>query len=681
MTPEEQVAFLEIAEKLANGQLNEFRNVVEVDYRVRPVSIDRFFTDEYYLGHIGRTIYERLKPDLRDLFEGDYTEGALGGSIGWGKTYFATCAMAYVLYQMSCLRDPQRAYGLSQGSNIYIAMLAPSERVARRVAVSELMGKIEHSPYFREQFKWERYAPSSLEIQFPGRIWVVAGSTRSTAIIGLNVFSGFVDETSFMGEQKTVDAQGKFVIEDLGEKIHKSIVRRIKSRFQQVGRLPGLLLTVSSKERPTAFIEKRIQQAKDANDPNFFVREYATWDVKPGNYSGKVFYVVAGNEKVRSRILPEDANVEAEVIRWAEIGVRVIAVPVEWRNDFERDIDNALREIAGIATESTTRFMSRIEKITAAFDRGADNLVNPLGDDRTGEITTWIAGTPLPIRWGSVADSFERRLPGGVMEQGWRPKRHPAAIRYAHWDSSLTGDCTGLVIGHIARWKSVIRRDPYGEEYNELAPHVETDLVLRIKPPAGDEIMLSDVRSVLYQFAAHGFLISYVSMDQYQSADSLQQLRKRGIEAEVVSVDRTTDAYDTLKDAIYEDRCDLLMSPWLEVELRNVQRTVKPGGRAKIDHPDRMTGPDGNEVIGSKDVADALAGVTHSLTVRMPGRPVPIVKGGIIGQAQEKPDHSWVSGGKVMVDSKGGSRKDDGRSIVKGTHTFEGDGPMPFIKG
>jgi hypothetical protein len=680
LPPHEKLAVLEALEKVGGGFEDEFARIVEVDYKVRPVGIRRFIEDDYYLGHIGRTLYPKLTEDLIDLFEGGYQEGVLGGSIGWGKSFFATVAMSYVLYQMSCLRNPQAAYGLADGSAIYVAVLAPSEKVARRVAIQEINGKIDHSPYFREHFRYLRYAPSSLEIEFPNKIWVVAGSTRSTAIIGLNVFSGFIDESSFMGEAKSLDQAGHVLVEDVGEKIHKSIIRRMKSRFQRAGKIPGILLTVSSKERPTAFIEKRVAQAKDNNDHTFYVREYATWDVQPSDrISDKRFLVVAGNEKIQSRILPDDAT-EEDVLKWKDLGLRVVEVPEGWRTDFERDIDSALREIAGIATEAITRFMARIDRISAAAELGK-NLVNPLGGEGQENLHTWVAGTPLTIRWGEIADSYQQRLPGGVMEDRWRPKRHPNAIRYAHWDSSLTADCTGLVIGHIANWTEVVRRDPFGEEYNEIAPVIETDLVLRIKPPAGDEIMLSDVRAILYQYIGHGFQISYVSMDQFQSADSLQQLKKRGVEAEVISIDRTSDAYDTAKDAIYEGRAIFHPHPWLIAELKSVQRVMKSGGRVKIDHPKKMVGPGGVEVIGSKDVSDCLAGVITSLTRRMPGRPIPPVKGATTGHVQEKADHSWVSGGKVMVDPKSG-RNTDGRSIVGGTPTFDPvDGPMPFIKG
>ncbi len=616
-------------------------------------------------------VYEISVPETQNM--------VINGGPVVHNSYFATTAMSYVLYQMSCLANPQGAYGISDGSAIYLAMLAPSEKVARRVAIQELMGKIEHSPYFKENFKHLRYAPSSLEIQFPSRVWVVAGSTRSTAIIGLNVFSGFIDESSFMGEQSIIDGRGHVIVEDLGEKIHKSIIRRMKSRFQRVGRLPGALITVSSKERPTAFIEKRIKQAKESDDPHFFVREYSTWDVKPPEiFSPERFVVVAGNERVQSRILAGDTP-EEELNRWREMGLQVVTVPEDYRTEFERDLDNAIREIAGIATEAVTPFMTRTDKIYEASDHA--ELVNPLGGEGGEENQhTWIANSPLYIRWAAIANSYERRLPGGATEEAWRPIRHPNAVRYAHWDSSLTGDCTGLVISHVAHWTEVVRKDPFGEEYEELAPVTETDLILRIKPPPGDEIMLSDVRSILYQFMGHGFNIGYVSMDQYQSADSLQQLRKRGVEAEIVSVDKTTDAYDVLKDAIYEGRTRIHHHPWLQAELRNLQRVPRTSGRVKIDHPKRMTGPDGVQVPGSKDVADALAGVTFSLIQRMPGRPVPPMLGLTNATvAADKADHSWVSGGKVLVSDKSGRK--EGPQGNMGGPSFDVDGPMPFIKG
>lgn len=668
---DEQHALLEVYEQLQNAETSDAtKSIMEAEYATAPVDVATFLSEPYFLGETGNQLWPRLKDDMVELFEGNYSEAVLGGSLGWGKSYFATTAMAYVLYQMSCLRTPQRAYGIDAGSSIYVAMLSVTEKVARRVVINELLGKIGYSRYFKERFPFKA-APSQLEIRFPNSIQVVAGSTGSSAIIGLNVYSGFIDESSFMGDATQVDRSGRIIAVDNGEAIYKSIIRRIKSRFQRVGRLPGVLLVASSKERPSAFIEKRINQAREEKDRNFFVREYATWDVKPKEFfSDQNFQIAVGNDRIQSRIL--DDGDEDAVIRYRDLGLQVIDVPIDYREDFERDIEGALRDVAGVATEAVSNYIQRVDKI---FDSEKSDLPNPVS------VEEWIANTPLDIAWGLIARSFQKRLPGGFEEVAWRPIRHPGAIRYVHIDPSLTGDCTGFVMAHIAHWTEVTRRIQ-GEEYVELAPMFETDLVLRIKPPPGDEILLSDVRSIIYQFMEHGFNIGYVSQDQYQSADGLQQLRKRGIEAEVISVDRTTEPYDVLKSALYEDRVHTQRNTWLYQELRNLQRISKARGRVKIDHPKKMTSPDGVEVHGSKDLADALAGVVYALTMRSPGRPIPPMMGisQTSGGSAEIADHGWVSGGKVMVSSKDGRKGSRGGTVGK-QPSHPRDVPMPFTKG
>jgi hypothetical protein len=220
-------------ERLQAGEQHDYEQIAKVEYETAPADIRTFLTDPYFLGETGSSLWDQLKDDLVELFEGDYHEAALGGSLGWGKTFFATTAMTYVLYQMSCLRDPQSAYGIALGSHIYLAMLSVTEKVARRVPVNELIGKITHSRYFKEQFP-SKAAPSLLEVRFPKQIMVVAGSTGSSAIIGMNAFAGFIDETGFMGTAKELDRMGREVITDRGEAIYKSIIRRMKFEDRSV---------------------------------------------------------------------------------------------------------------------------------------------------------------------------------------------------------------------------------------------------------------------------------------------------------------------------------------------------------------------------------------------------------------------------------------------------------------
>jgi hypothetical protein len=107
-----------------------------------------------------------------------------------------------------------------------------------------------------------------------------------------------------------------------------------------------------------------------------------------------------------------------------------------------------------------------------------------------------------------------------------------------------------------------------------------------------------------------GFRIYSVSMDGFQSTDSLQQFRKKKFMSDYLSVDKSTLPYEDLRDAIYERRIEF--PPYVtqirfgdtetvEIavkELMELQYTGK-----KIDHPPQ----------GSKDVADAMAGVVVTL--------------------------------------------------------------------
>lgn len=658
MSEEEKLAFLYYLDELEKGNAGVLDEHIRAEYIEEPVDPLTFLLDEYYLGQVGQHMWPKLQEDFVELFEGDYSEAILTGSLGWGKSFFATCGLAYVLYQMSCLANPQEVYGLATGTALAIAILSATREAARRVPLAELGSKLQLSPYFKEKCPY-KIAQTMYEIRFPTKkMMVVAGSTSSAAI-GTNVFAGFLDEMAFMGGKRQLDKTGRLVEVDKSEVLTKAIVRRMKSRFMRAGKLPGLMFLVSSKEKPVAFIESKIEEARAGQAPDVFVRDYSTWDVKPPeNFSGKTFQIAVGNETVRSKIDPDPDDVA-----WYKgSGLRIIEAPEEYRPDFESDLEGALRDIAGIATESTSLFIHRREKIVEAID---ETLRSPI------DVEEWMSGEPLEFWWERVAVKFERPIPGGFTEEAWRPIRHPGAVRYVHIDPSLVGDCAGLVIGHIAGHCEVTRRDAGGDAYTEVAPIIESDLLLRIIPPPGDEIFLGDIRGIVYEFQAHGFQISFSSMDSYQSADTRQQFKYRGIESEVLSVDKTTVPYESMKTALYEGRLRLQDNVTLQRELRALQRVQKTKGvipKFMVDHPPR----------GSKDIADGVAGVVHSLMTRQPGQPMAPMRAERDSMT-EKQDHSWVTGGKVMVPPSAGQQ--GGRQGMVGQKVSDKDLPMPFARG
>jgi hypothetical protein len=70
-------------------------------------------------------------------------------------------------------------------------------------------------------------------------------------------------------------------------------------------------------------------------------------------------------------------------------------------------------------------------------------------------------------------------------------------------------------MAHISKWVDVVRRSELGQ-YMERAPVYVVDLLLQVTPPAGDEIILGDIRRLIYELSAHGYMITNVSLDSFQ---------------------------------------------------------------------------------------------------------------------------------------------------------------------
>ena len=649
LTPGQRKLVQAMLVSATRGDSSLFDYMNESRWLRKPVSVKQFLEDPYYMGNSSQTLYPRIKEDLIDMFETPgIREVVLTGSIGYGKTTFISFATIRLLYELSCLRAPQLAYGLSPGSEIVIALMSKSLHLARQVMKSAVDDKIKLSPYFMEQFKPEFRADSTM---FPNNISLSIGSCFSERILGMNVLGGALDEANFMiskgqvigknGGKKATVAQF-----DLAEKMYASIVRRIKSRFLKAPQdLPGLMILASSAATIDSFTNRKIRDS--VSDPSVFVRDYAAWDVKPKqNFNGEKFWVLIGNSAVRSKVIKDKVDADAVDRGWLEEQeCRIIEVPIEYYDDFDRDLENGIRDIAGISTHAISAFMSRIGRIEDCTNR---NVAHPF------ETTEYEYGSGAKFLWNMLCKPAERKLPGGYKEIYWVPLRNPKAARSIHIDPSLSGDSTGFAMGHIERWVEVVRRGPDGEEYSDVAPHIVVDLMLRINPPQGEQIFLPDIRRMVYELQDHGFHLQSFSCDSYQSAEMVQQMKARGVKADVVSVDRTMDAYDALKSAIYEQRIEFYHYEPFIAELRALEYDRV---RGKVDHP----------VAGTKDVADAVAGMVYSLVKNANTSNVIMPD---IDLDQQESD-AWVSGSKIMLPPN------STQSIAQGMVST----PLPFIMG
>jgi hypothetical protein len=366
---------------------------------------------------------------------------------------------------------------------------------------------------------------------------------------------------------------------DQATAIYDSISRRRKSRFLKQGQLPGILCLVSSKKYPGQFTDKKQEEAK--TNPQIFIYDKRVWEIKPEAYTdSEWFHVFTGDMTRKPRILQKDEKVPNSE------RPLVMAIPAEYKSEFQKDIINALREIAGVSTLARHPFFVEVEKVNAAFRKRPS------------------------IFSQSPVDFVETKVQ--LLKQFFYKPELP---RFAHGDLAISGNSASLAIGCITGFvdinanldeRALLGGGQIVPSTGQAAymPLIRIDGVLEIRPPKGGEILFWKVREILMKLRNAGLNIRWVTFDQFQSKDSQQILRQQGFITGQQSIDTVPcTAYDLTKRAVYEGRLDIPYHPHLRREMVSLEKDPKTG---KVDHPPQ----------GSKDCSDGLAGVVYGLTNR-----------------------------------------------------------------
>jgi hypothetical protein len=534
------------------------------DFEEMPASIDEFLGEDYL--NIAKGVRPGVRAELIELFGTEvngerialYRWGMFTGAIGIGKTTMASIILPYMVHWVLCLKNPQDFYELLPGSRIAFMQMSTSEDQAKEVVFGDIKARIEYSPWFQRNAQFDPAFKNQL--RFPKDVWVLPGNSAETTFEGYNILGGILDEAD--SHKVTKD-------KDYAEQGWNTINSRIDSRFQD----KGFLLTVGQMKKGGGFAAKKYKELKSDKETSHTVRmtiwESLGWQrfLKPDGTHDSFWY-----DTKRKEIVPSGA---ATLISGKS--ENLMEVPTIYRKNFENKPEQALRDLAGIPPAAGDPFISltyKIDEAVARWQERYDNLGSPVNDDPV---------RPQFADWFKAKDSLKRSM---------------------HVDTAYSseGDALGLAMGHVAE---VV------EWEGELKPYIVFDFLLRIKAAPGTEILLQDVRRIIYHVRDDfGFKIACVSMDGFQSTETKQQLRKRKFRTEYVSVDRSKLPYEDLRDALYEDRIEF--PPYITYAQKGsderLQIAVKELSELeeddkKVDHP----------ANGSKDVADAMAGVVYRL--------------------------------------------------------------------
>ncbi len=531
------------------------------DFEERPASILEFL-DVTYL-NIDKNVRPGLRQALVEIFGEEsqpyslakFKEAMMTGAIGIGKTTFASIVLPYMVHWVLCLKDPQNFFGLMPGSRIAFMMMSTSEDQAREVIFADVVARIKHSAWFK---KWPHDPSFKNQMRWPEKdIWIVPGDSSETTFEGYNILGGVLDE---------MDSHRVTPKKNYAQEGYNTISNRITSRFGD----RGLLILIGQMKKSSGFAATKYDEFTE--DPEAHVTRMTIWE----SFGWDKYLKDDGTRDsfwfdVRRKI--EIPSIMATIMDNPDF----MEIPNKYKKNFLNDPDKALKDLAGIPPLVGNPFIGMTYKLDTARDKW---------EERFG-----VQGSPvLPILeraefspWFRATDTLKRVV----------------HIDVAY---SAEGDALGMAMGHV---RELVEID------DELRPVIVFDMLLRIKPLPGREIIFGDVRQIIYQLRDElGYKIKKVTLDGFQSTDTIQQLNKRRFDADYLSVDRSMLPYQDLRDLIYEERIEFPRYfthmkhgdvAKVEIAYQELTRLIDTG--KKVDHPQG----------GSKDVADAMAGVASLL--------------------------------------------------------------------
>lgn len=557
-----------------DGASDIMKYIYSIDYEEIPVSIDTFLENEDYLGGIfnkGQNIYPYWRTKLREIFSPNKNlqEVIFSGAIGIGKSMIADISIAYIIYQLLCLRHPARYYGLTDDSRIGIALINVTLDAAFDVGYRKLMGILTKSPWFLRHGRVEGKEGSERFIPMKNIQIIPASNTRHT--IGRDIFAAFLDEVSF-GIVKDPQAAKKKVLH-----LYTNIQRRIESRFMVRGKVPGKLFLVSSKNKASDFLESYIDANKHRDD--IIIVDEPIWVVKGHklNLCGDKFSVAVGGRLLPHKILTKDDDPN----QLKKLGYRIIQVPIEYRRSFHNNLEVALNDIAGIATEASAKFMV------------TENVKNVMGTIPNGFTVGLIK---IGLKSGfAIQDFFDIS----------KVQDHYGKTIYVHLDLSKSGDKTGIAVVIPRSYTSVDKIDKNsGSSFETLDVQYDVIGAVHLQALEGSEIPYFRIKEFVVWLSNY-FTIGFASADGYQSVEMIQYFTLQGWSSKVISVDIKPNAYLNLRSAIDENRIRVPDLPLLRDEFLGLEETET----GKIDHPYTESG----NPAGSKDLSDAICGACWTI--------------------------------------------------------------------
>jgi hypothetical protein len=455
---------------------------------------------------------------------------------GSGKDYSSTISVAYIVYLLLCLKDPAAYYGKPPKDAIDILNIAINAQQANNVFFKGFKMRIENSPWFAG-----KYTDKASEIKFDKSITVHSGHSEREAWEGYNVMVVILDEISgFATESTSGHDQAK-----TADAIYDMYRASVDSRFPDVGKVILLSFPRFKNDPIQKFYESVIAEKETIVRTEILKLDQDL----PNGTEGNEFEVAWEEDHIVSYVYPRVFALKRPT--WEVNPTKKIT---DFTVAFHKNAPDALGRFACMPSDAVDAFFKSREKIEKAFNQAS------LAVDKFGRLEDW----------------FKPDL-----EKDY----------FIHVDLAQKHDHCAVAMGHVSKWVDIKVTDTYSQP----APIVNIDAVRFWTPTPDKSVDFTEVKDYILSLRTRGFNIKTCTFDRWNSHDMMQQLKKYGINTEILSVSKKH--YDDMAMVVLEERLSGPHIPLLIDELLQLRIM-----RDKVDHPRK----------GSKDLADAVCGAVYN---------------------------------------------------------------------
>jgi len=489
-----------------------------------------------------------------------------------GKDFLCARILIYCAYWLMCKNNPQKYFNIADNEPIDLVNVSVNASHARDVffyrftmALKAVKNPATGGNWFEEQGMdlRDKQDIQTTMVKFKKGIRAHSKHSEKYAGEGLNVLIAVFDE---VGEFPVKKAK------ELYDALWHTETSRYGNQFK--------MFLISYMRDPQDFMCYRWDKTKEAT--NVYRSLKKTWEVNP------------------------------------------LKKQEDFKEAYEKDPEGSSMRYENINKRGSTnrffRFETRIRDY--AKKRPAPFMDNPLhvNDLLAEALHTWFK-PEMVVRLDELLEIDGTK---GLKEDTFKKEKeilelqHQDAKYYIHIDLAKANaeegqDCGGFAMGHT------YPVNPFDEE-SERGVYIDLAIQLRVSE---GELDFEMIRKFIYKLQERGFQIAKVTLDGWQSVDFIQRLKDKGIEAETLSIDKSMEPYNTFKSQLYSKQLDYYD---YSVLLREAEELIISNG--KVDHPamSRKRAIDEKVEKGSKDVSDAVAGVTFSA---LSGEPEKVVWFGI----------------------------------------------------